>query len=149
VSSRPQCSGHLAFFTWDLYDQVWWYDKAMHVFTTFAFTLPLPLLLYDRILKGLDKHRFLLFLTVTALGIALGTIWEIAEWGMGQIWGDPSLSEPRLDVITDLIVDAVGASLAALASLKILQQRLSRRSGEAATERQEKNSVRENALTQR
>jgi hypothetical protein len=112
---------NMASFIWYLYERVWWYDKVVHVFTTFAFTLPLPLLLYDRVLKGLDHNRFLLFLVVGSLGVALGTFWEIFEWGASQAWGDPNLSEKRLDVITDLIVDAIGAFLGAFAGIRVLQ----------------------------
>lgn len=110
---------NLASFVWDLYDQLWWYDKCVHVFSTFAFTLPLPLLLRNRVLKGFEEHRFLLLLIITALGVALGTLWEIFEWALSQLWGDPALSERRLDVITDLMVDSVGALLAALAGIRM------------------------------
>jgi hypothetical protein len=104
---------NLASFVWDLYDQVWWYDKVVHIFTSFAFTLPLPALLRGRVLTGFRRHRFLMVVLITCLGVALGTFWEIFEWGFSQLWGDPNLLEKRVDVVTDLIVDAIGALPAA------------------------------------
>lgn len=113
---------NLASFVWYLYDLVWWYDKAVHIFTAFAFTLPLPLLLYNRALKGVHQHPVLLVLVVACLGLALGTIWEILEWAASQVWGDPNLREGRLDVITDLIVDGIGSLLGATAGIALLQR---------------------------
>lgn len=116
---------NLASFTWDLYDIVWWYDKAVHAFTTFAFTVPLPLLLHKRVLTGFQRHPILALIVVTCLGTALGAIWEIVEWGGSQLWNDPNLREGRRDVITDLVYDALGALLGARLGLALLQRRKS------------------------
>jgi glycopeptide antibiotics resistance protein len=116
---------NLASFIWSLYDLVWWYDKAVHAFTNFAFTLPLPLFLYDRAFKGLRQHPILLLVVITSLGLALGAGWEIIEWGGSEIWGGPNLKEGRRDVITDLIVDGLGALVGASAGMVILQRRRS------------------------
>jgi hypothetical protein len=113
---------NLASFAWDLYEVVWWYDKAVHVLTTFAFTLPLPLLLYNRVLRGLHRQRILLVVVIMCLGLALGALWEIFEWGASQAWGGPNLKEKRLDVVTDLAVDGVGALLGAWVGVVLLRQ---------------------------
>jgi hypothetical protein len=110
---------NLASFTWQLYGIVWWYDKVVHTFTAFAFTLPLPLLIYRRTPRGFDRNVLLLVLIFTSVGLGLGAIWEITEWGGSQLWGGPTLREGRRDVITDLIVDAVGALLGAWAGKKL------------------------------
>jgi hypothetical protein len=114
---------NLVSFVWDLYEIVWWYDKAVHAFTTFAFTLPLPLLLHDRVLRGLARYPILLLLVVACLGVALGAIWEIIEWGASQLWRDPNLKEGRRDVITDLIYDGLGALMGAGLGLALLRRR--------------------------
>jgi uncharacterized membrane protein YjdF len=116
---------NLVSFTWQLYEVVWWYDKAVHAFTTFAFTLPLPLLLHKRVLRGVGRHRLLVLLVVACLGLALGAIWEIIEWGVSQVWGDPSLNEGRRDVITDLVYDGFGALAGARLGLALLRLRRS------------------------
>jgi hypothetical protein len=112
---------NLISFVWDLYDLVWWYDKAVHVFSAFAFTLALPLLLYNRVLTGARAYPISFGIILTLLGLALGTLWEIFEWLGSEVWRDPNLREGRLDVITDLIVDGVGALLAAAAVVVSLQ----------------------------
>jgi hypothetical protein len=112
---------NLISFVWDLYGLVWWYDKAVHVFSAFAFTLALPLLLYNRVLTGARAYPISFGIILTLLGLALGTLWEIFEWLGSEVWRDPNLREGRLDVITDLIVDGVGALLAAAAVVVSLQ----------------------------
>ena len=113
---------NLASFTWRLYDVVWWYDKAVHIFTSFAVTLVLPVLLYDRTLKGLSKHPYLLSIVLAMLGLALGSVWEIVEWAGSQLWRGSSLAERRVDVITDLVVDGLGALLGAWAGIVLLRR---------------------------
>jgi hypothetical protein len=113
---------NLISFIWDLYDVVWWYDKAVHVFTAFAFTLALPLLLYNRVLTGARAYPISFGIVLTLFGLALGTLWEIVEWLGSAVWRDPSLREGRLDVITDLIVDGFGALLAAATAVARLHR---------------------------
>ena len=78
--------------------------------------------LYNRALKGVEQHPFLLVLVVACLGLALGTVWEIVEWVASQVWRDPNLREGRLDVITDLLVDGIGSLLGAVGGIAILQR---------------------------
>lgn len=82
--------------------------------------MPLPLLLADRVFKGFRRYRLLILLIFAALGVALGTAWEILEWGLSELWQDPNLSEKRRDVITDLLMDSMGALLGALVGLRTL-----------------------------
>ena len=65
---------------WNLYERFLWFDEVLHAFTTFALTLPLALLLFGIVLTGSQSRPILFVLTVASLGIAIGTLWEIAEW---------------------------------------------------------------------
>jgi hypothetical protein len=88
------------------YQEFWWFDKVLHAYTTFAVTLPLALLLYGAVLAGLRGHRFVLVLTIVNLGVALGALWEIAEFGVAGL-GEPDI-ESRVDTVMDLIMDLAG-----------------------------------------
>jgi hypothetical protein len=49
-----------------------------------------------------------LFILSVAFGVALGALWEIAEWSMDAT-GWTSLSEDNDDTVGDLIADTVGS----------------------------------------
>ena len=102
------------------YQKFWWFDKALHAYTTFAVTLPLALLLYREVLTGLRAHRLLLLLTIANLGVALGALWEIAEFAVAEL-GEPDV-ESRIDTVMDLLADSSGAVVAALVSTKMLER---------------------------
>ena len=71
---------NIAGYLWNLYERFLWFDEVLHAFTTFALTLPLALLLFGIVLTGSQSRPILFVLTVASLGIAIGTLWEIAEW---------------------------------------------------------------------
>jgi VanZ family protein len=102
------------------YQEFWWFDKVLHAYTTFAVTLPLALLLYREVLTGLRAHRFLLVLTIANLGVAVGALWEIVEFAVAEL-GEPDV-ESRIDTVMDLLADSSGAVVAALLSIKMLEQ---------------------------
>ncbi len=56
-------------------------------------------------------------LAIASFGIAIGALWEITEWLLQVI---NSLN----DTIIDLIMDSIGATIAALMSLWALQERM-------------------------
>jgi hypothetical protein len=76
-------------------------------------------------MRGLERHPILVLIVVACLGIALGAIWEMIEWAGSQIWRDPNLKEGRRDVVTDLVYDALGATVGARLGLALLRRRLS------------------------
>jgi VanZ family protein len=102
------------------YQEFWWFDKVLHAYTTFAVTLPLALLLYGAVLAVLRGHRFVLVLTIVNLGVALGALWEIAEFGVAG-FGDPDI-ETKMDTVMDLIMDLAGAFVAALVSVRMMER---------------------------
>ena len=104
---------NIAGYVWNLYDQIRLFDEILHAFTTFALTLPIALFLYRVILIGARTRPLLFVLAVASLGLAIGAVWEIAEWAYDQIVpGNVILG--KNDTIIDLMVDAIGSIVAGI-----------------------------------
>jgi len=97
------------------------YDEIVHAFTNFAVTLALSFLAYSSMLIIFRNHKLLYLLTITSLGIAIGALWEVAEWTAGIVLSTEVI-ESLNDTIIDLIMDSLGAAIAALTSLWTLQE---------------------------
>lgn len=107
-------------YVWDLYDRWWWFDEVLHGYTIFAITLLLGLLLYGFVLTGKSGYKLLLILMIASLGIAVGAVWEIAEWFFDQlVTGNVILG--KTDTIIDMIVDSLGALLAGILSVVMIR----------------------------
>lgn len=103
-------------WVWELFYFPGPYDEITHAFTTFSITLALSFLAYSSMLVVFRDRPILYVLAIASFGIAIGAIWEIFEWLIQVI---NSLD----DTITDLIMDSIGATFAALVSLWPLQER--------------------------
>ena len=111
---------NIAGYVWNLYNQIRLFDEILHAFTTFALTLPIALLLYQVILIGAHSRPILFILTVACLGLAIGAIWEIAEWAYDQIVpGNVILG--KNDTIIDLMVDTIGSIIAGIVSVGMVR----------------------------
>lgn len=108
-------------WVWGLFYPPGPYDEITHAFTIFAFTLAFSFLVYRSMLPVFRQHKFLYLLTIASFGIAIGALWEVAEWLAGRILLTEVI-ESLDDTITDLIMDSLGAALAALTSLWALQE---------------------------
>jgi len=97
------------------------YDEIVHAFTTFAVTLALSFLAYSSMLTIFRDRKLLYLLTITSFGIAIGALWEITEWTAGMVLSSEVI-ESLDDTIMDLIMDSLGAAIAALTSLWTLQE---------------------------
>jgi len=106
---------NIAGYAFDLYSRWSWFDKVLHSYTIAALTLGLGLALYGRTLTGASRQRLLLIITIAALGVAVGALWEIGEWGYNQ-FVPSDVIKGKFDTITDMIVDTVGALIAAIAA---------------------------------
>ena len=111
---------NIAGYVWNLYNQIRLFDEILHAFTTFALTLPIALLLYQVILIGANSRPILFILTVACLGLAIGAVWEIAEWAYDQIVpGNVILG--KNDTIIDLMVDTIGSIIAGIVSVGMVR----------------------------
>jgi len=109
-------------YAWHFFKTVGPYDELVHGFTIFAITLALGIAVFRRVAPTFRDHPALFVVAVASFGIAVGALWEVAEWLLDLIPGLTILNG-YTDTITDLIMDAIGASLAALLSLAVLDVR--------------------------
>jgi hypothetical protein len=112
-------------WVWDLFAMPGPYDEIVHAYTTFAITLALSFLVYGPMLNIFRNHTLLYLVTVTSFGIAIGALWEVTEWSAGKIL-NTQVIESLDDTIIDLVMDSLGAGLAALISLWALRNWTSR-----------------------
>lgn len=103
------------------------YDELVHGFTMFAITLALSFLVYGPMLPIFRQHTLLYLVTITSFGIAVGALWEIAEWLAGKILVTDVIGSVD-DTVTDMIMDTLGSGLAAIISLWVLRKWIDSRS---------------------
>ncbi|MBD2365374.1 hypothetical protein H6G36_30215 [Anabaena minutissima FACHB-250] len=108
-------------WVWGLFGKPGLYDEIVHTYTTFAITLALSFLVYSSMLNIFRNHTLLYLVTITSFGIAIGVLWEITEWSAGKVLSTEVI-ESLDDTIIDLVMDSLGAGLAALTSLWALRQ---------------------------
>jgi hypothetical protein len=98
-----------------LYDSVAWFDNVVHFTLPFfgAPTLYIVLARLDVVPDPKDethvRHYVGIAIVAFALGVALGGLWEIAEWGSDNMLGS-SLQIDNDDTVGDLIADSLGAA---------------------------------------
>ena len=109
-------------WAWNLYNQPGPYDEIAHFYTIFAITLAAGFMLYDELMENFYNHRVLFVITIASLGIALGALWEVAEW-LSDFATPKQIVSGLFDTITDIILDSGGALLAALLNLWGLHER--------------------------
>jgi hypothetical protein len=108
-------------WVWNLFGMPGPYDEIVHAYTTFAITLALSFLVYGSMLNIFRNHTLLYLVTITSFGIAIGALWEVTEWSAGKIL-NTQVIESLDDTIIDLVMDSLGAGLAALISLWALRE---------------------------
>jgi len=113
---------NIAGYWLNLYDRFVWFDEVVHTYTSFALTLLSALLLYGEVLGGVRKRPILLVLTIASLGVALGALWEIAEWGYDQVSAGNDILGKR-DTMIDLILDTLGAVAAGIVSVEMVEEK--------------------------
>jgi hypothetical protein len=109
-------------WAWDLYNQPGPYDEIAHFYTIFAITLALGYMLYEELMASFYTRRMLFVLVIASLGIAIGALWEVAEW-VADFFTPKQIVSGLFDTITDIILDSAGAFLAALVNLWGLHER--------------------------
>jgi uncharacterized membrane protein YjdF len=117
---------------WNLYNKPGPYDEIAHFFTIFAITLSFGFLLFRELMSSFAGHRVLFIITIASFGIAIGALWEIIEWSADFVIPQQIVSG-LFDTVTDLILDSLGATLAAFLNLWGLHELAN---SEAATGRQ-------------
>lgn len=72
--------GNISGYTANLYSRWSAFDEVIHAYTIMAITVLLGLWAYGDVLTGFRRHAFLLIVTIGPFGLALGALWEVAEW---------------------------------------------------------------------
>lgn len=99
----------------DYYERFWWWDIVLHTGSAFAFGFAGFLTLYLLFIRNkLRASPSLIAMFAFAFGMAIGTLWEIFEFAMDQIFGFNMQKSGLRDTMWDLIVDALGAGTASL-----------------------------------
>lgn len=109
---------NVAGYAADLYQRWWWFDRVLHPATIFAITLALGLLVFARALR--DGHPALAVLLIASVGLAVGGLWEVAEWSFDRL-ASGDVIKGKHDTILDLVTDTVGAVAAGLLSWRLLR----------------------------
>ena len=101
-------AANMAGYALDLYQRFWWFDRVLHAGTILAITLWLGLLVCARGLHLRNGRGILGVFLLACVGIALGALWEVAEWAADLVLpGD--VIKGKNDTIIDLIMDTAGA----------------------------------------
>ena len=98
----------------DFYEQLWWWDLALH--GSSAFVIGLIGFLFVYIFYMTRRIRIAaIYVSAISFGTAVtvGTLWEIFEFLMDYHFGLNMQRSGLIDTMTDLIVNAAGAFLAA------------------------------------
>jgi uncharacterized membrane protein YjdF len=115
----------------DYYERIWWWDLALH--GTAGILLGLIGFLVVYVLNEselVEVHMKPAFVALFAFffSLALGTLWELFEFGMDEIFGltmqKPMAGDPSglTDTMWDLIVDTIGAAAVSLAGWRYLKR---------------------------
>jgi hypothetical protein len=111
-------AANIAGYAFDLYRQFWSFDRVLHACTILAVTLWLALFVFSKALNKEHGHGVLVVLLVASVGIALGALWEVAEWGFDQI-APGDVIKGKYDTLLDIVMDTAGAVLAGIMALKL------------------------------
>lgn len=88
------------------------FDKVQHIFGTYAFAL-FAYVLVIQLAPSRMLGRTFTFVLITALGISIGAIYEVAEFLVDQ-YANPIIPSQAslLDTDLDIVCDIVGAAIA-------------------------------------
>ncbi len=106
---------------WDFYGRLWWWDLALHFGAAMGFGI-LGFLLVFMLFEG-DRYAappWAVGALSFCMAITVGTLWEVFEFFMDSAFGFNMLKSGLDDTMGDLIVNALGAALAAGAGVVYL-----------------------------
>lgn len=95
-----------------LYEKLGWYDKPVHFVAEFALTLLATHIINVRKLIT-AKNKYIFFIIILSVGIAMGGVWEIIEWFINNI-KPVKYGYTATDTAMDLLIDLLGVTAASL-----------------------------------
>lgn len=102
-----------AYGLWSLFPV---YDNVVHAYTTFAGTITIGYLAYQSNTVQFNSIGWLFMLSISTFGVGFGVFWEFFEWAAG-------MRSSYQDVMTDLLMDTLGAAAVAVASAYAVRRR--------------------------
>lgn len=108
----------------DFYERFWWWDMVMHgtsavAFGLIGFVLVFMMFQGDRFAAPHLQLSFLAF----CFAMTIGTVWEIFEFAMDQIFELNMQKSGLMDTMGDLSINAVGALIGAASGYGYLKGR--------------------------
>ena len=106
------------------YNHFWWWDILLHGMSAIGFGI-IGFVFVFFLFEG-DRYAappWALALIAFAFAVSIGTMWEIFEFGMDQIFGLNMQKSGLNDTMTDLIVDCLGAFTGAISGFFWLKER--------------------------
>lgn len=98
----------------DFYERIWWWDLALHGLSALTIGVIGFLSIYVFWMTRRVRVAAGWIATITfAIAVSVGTVWEIFEFLMDWYFGFEMQSSGHLDTMTDLIINAIGAAIAA------------------------------------
>ena len=99
----------------DFYNRFWWWDVFLHTGSAVGFGL-IGFLIVFGLIGGerSESASWVVALLTFAFAVMIGTIWEIFEFAMDQIFGLNMQKSGLIDTMWDLIVDSLGAFVASI-----------------------------------
>lgn len=99
----------------DFYERLWWWDLGLHGFSALGFGLSGFLFVFmlfdgDRFAAPPSAIAFITF----CVAMTIGALWEVFEYAMDLTFGLNMQKSGLDDTMGDLIIDAIGASIASL-----------------------------------
>ena len=98
----------------DFYERYWWWDVVMHGSSALGFGI-VGFLLIFMLFEG-DRYAAppaAIALLSFCMAVTIGAVWELFEFAMDQFFGLNMQKSGLVDTMWDLIVDMIGAALAA------------------------------------
>ena len=98
----------------DFYEKIWWWDLALHGLSALTVGLIGFLGIYVFYMTRRIRVAAGWIATVTfAIAVSVGTVWEIFEFLMDWYFGFNMQKSGLVDTMTDLLINAIGAAIAA------------------------------------
>jgi VanZ family protein len=108
-------AANVAGYAFDLYAAFWWFDRVLHAATILALTFWLAVMVLG---EGIRAGRAVLFVVLIAsVGVAVGALWEVAEWVFDR-FAPGDVIKGKDDTVIDIVMDTIGAVAAAALALR-------------------------------
>ncbi|MBI0537115.1 hypothetical protein D9599_16205 [Roseomonas sp. KE2513] len=104
-------AANVAGYAFDLYAAFWWFDRVLHAATILALTFWLTVMFLGEVIR--EGRAVLFILLVASVGVAVGALWEVAEWVFDH-YASGDVIKGKDDTALDIVMDTLGAMAASV-----------------------------------